>query len=87
MRHDDTINKLRIAEAIASAEVYVTHSDNRGPQFGFRLWDALTLLSRDEADLLERQLNDATAGVREAWKRRYEDLAGANFAKLRGLGV
>lgn len=86
MNHDATIRNLRIAEAISSAEMYVVHGENKGPSFCFRLWDSLSLLPRAEAEQLEKEINDATAEVRQKWKRRYEDKAQQAFAAARGLG-
>lgn len=87
MNHGATIERLRIAEAVSAAEMYVTCSANRGPSFGFRVWGALSFLTDAEANLLANEINDATAEVRHKWKRRYEDKAQQEFAQVRGLGL
>lgn len=85
MIHEQTIKFLGIAEAVSSMELYVVFSDNSKPSYGFRLWDGLKNLPKEEAKQFVREFNETTSGLRNRWKRRYEDKAEENLSRIRGL--
>lgn len=80
MNYDKTIEYLRAADAVSSAEMYVfTRDTNREMVFGFRLWEGLKNMAEDDAKRLVDEMNDATKPVREAWEKYYKIKAEQSF--------